>query len=192
MAGFIYCFNTICDTHIYKAGHTQQPDLQSRLKSYLGPSKPRVVVASRRVDDSVVAEGMMLGLMRQCYALKVREDLGDEWFESCKEIPDVMLHKAILLIFDVVSKACRKNGPPPPPLPRRVDQEPPSPTTTLPAMGAYFAALDAFMYRAPPELFADVDGALRAFEAGDACPIYAEYVMWPRATRLAVARNRYT
>lgn len=192
MAGIIYCFNTICDHRIYKAGHTQQ-DLPSRFKSYLGPSKPRTIVATRHVDDSLAAEGMMLGLLRQCAALRVRSDLGVEWFEAHPDVDEDDRHKAILLIFDVVSKAVRT----------RIQDEgcpvwgaskPDVPTgtvCTLPAMGAYFEALDRFVRCAPPEAVADMDTALREFERGDDCPVFAEYVMWPRATRLAVAQNRY-
>ena len=81
MAGLIYCFNTVGDNKIYKAGHTQN-SLSTRLKGYLGPSKPRTIFFSRKVDDSIHAEKMMLTLLRQCTSLKERKDLGDEWFEK--------------------------------------------------------------------------------------------------------------
>ena len=56
-------------------------------------------------------------------------------------------------------------------------------------MGSYFEALDRFVYTALPA--GDMDEVLREFERSDLCPVFAEYVMWPRATRLAVACNRF-
>lgn len=189
MAGTIYCFNTVGDHRIYKAGHTQQ-ELKSRLRGYLGPSRPRVIVASRNVDDSVAAETMVLGLLRQCSALVPRSDLGNEWFESRDGVGDDERHKAILFVFDVVSKAVHTR-------PASKYEEPSTShsslhvSETLPAMGAYFEALDHFVHTASPETLGTMDDILRSFEQSDSCPLFAEYVMWPRATRLAIAHNRF-
>ena len=57
-------------------------------------------------------------------------------------------------------------------------------------MGSYFEALDRFVHTAVSK-GEDMDVVLRAFERSDLCPVFAEYVMWPRTTRLAVARNRF-
>lgn len=188
MAGTIYCFNTICDHRIYKAGHTQQ-DLKSRLRGYLGPSRPRVIVASRKVDDSVAAETMVLGLLRQCSSLVPRPDLGNEWFASKDGVDDDERHKAILFVFDVVSRAVRRTcSPPKSPEPSRSHSSL-HVSDSLPAMGAYFEAFDNFVHGA--ELVGTMDDILRSFEESDSCPLFTEYVMWPRATRLAVAQNRF-
>ena len=81
MSGFIYCFNTHENTNIIKAGHTQQ-EVQKRLRGYMGPTKPRSIIFTLKVDDSVEAEKMMLQLMEQCVSLNKRYDLGNEWFET--------------------------------------------------------------------------------------------------------------
>ena len=76
MPGFIYFFSTFGDRTVFKAGRTDQESLAARFKSYLGPSKPRMVVASREVDDTVAAEDMMLRLLRSSRVLQARPDLG--------------------------------------------------------------------------------------------------------------------
>ena len=81
MSGFIYCFNTHENPNIIKAGHTQQ-EVQKRLRGYMGPTKPRSIIFTLKVDDSVEAEKMMLQLMEQCVSLNKRYDLGNEWFET--------------------------------------------------------------------------------------------------------------
>ena len=71
------------DNRIFKAGHTQR-QLSARLSGYLG-RQPRTVFFSRRVDDSVNAEKIVLTLLRRCSSLKSREDYGDEWFEDVQD-----------------------------------------------------------------------------------------------------------
>lgn len=189
MAGTIYCFNTIVDAKIYKAGHTQQ-DLAARLRGYLGPSKPRTIVAQRQVDDSVAAETMMLGLLRQCCALRTRPDLGPEWFGANESMDTDEIQRCILFVFDVVGKAVRCSRDPP--HASTISSNPPSTEmTTLPAMGAYFEGLDRFMQRAMPNYLQTLEHAIREFERSNDCPVFSEYVLWPRSTRVAVARNRY-
>ena len=192
MSGYIYCFNTVCDHKIYKAGHTQQDELSYRLKSYLGPSKPRVVVASRHVVDSVDAEKMLLGLLRQSSAVKPRIDLGDEWFEACHDDTEE-IHKAILFIFDVVAKAAGKkqNNNWSNDTHITTCSESTSQITSLPAMGSYFEALDRFIIESPTNDIECIENAVNVFEKSEKCPIFADFVMWPKATRLAVACNRY-
>ena len=188
MSGIIYCFNTICNARIYKAGHTQQEDLASRLKGYLGPSKPRVIVAHRRADDSLDAEDTMLRLLRLCHFFRTRPDLGDEWFEATDGYDEDARHKAVCFILDVASKASRT-------IPR-VDESThlhPAPQVPLEnaSMASYFLCLDRFVEQAPPDAFTDTDALMQAFEESDMCPVFAEYVLWPRPTRLSLVRTRY-
>lgn len=190
MSGFLYCFNTFCDPNIYKAGHTQQEELKFRLKSYLGPSKPRIVVASRRVLDSIGGEKMMLGLLRQSSVVKPRRDLGDEWFEACHDHAEEV-HKAIRFLFDVVAKAAGEVDPMPTVFAKSLQQHSlTTDATTLPAMGTYFQALDHFI-NTSSELSSDMEASVTAFETSKECPIFADYVMWPKNIRVAVAANRY-
>ena len=184
MAGQIYCFNCVGDHRIYKAGHTQQK-LSSRLKSYLGPSKVRTLVAQRQVDDSVAAETFMLGLLRQCYALRLRRDLGNEWFQLREDVDVHVCQAAIVFIFEVVSKAVRNMEDTQP------VECPNVPETTLPAMGIYFEALDRFVDTASHDELSDTDHALRVFEESDKCPVIVEFLPWPRNTRLKITQNRY-
>ena len=74
-------FNTLGDDRIYKAGHTQQAAVRNRLAGYLGPNKPRMLVVSKRVADSLHAERLMLQLLASSRAFYPRPDLGPEWFE---------------------------------------------------------------------------------------------------------------
>lgn len=203
MTGTIYCFNTVVDANIYKAGRTDQESLAARLRGYLGPSKPRVLVASREVSDSIAAESLMLSLLRQSIALRWRKDYGDEWFQArTDEMDETARHEAIRLIMDVVQSAL------PPDVPARI--KPTSKPTsavaaasstttplgegqdTLAYMEDYFAALDRFVHGAPSPLLGEGVAALvDAFDASDACPVYVEYTLYSRGMRLAVARNRY-
>ena len=104
-------------------------------------------------------------------------------------VDDDERHKAILFVFDVVSRAVRRTcSPPKSPEPSRSHSSL-HVSDSLPAMGAYFEAFDNFVHGA--ELVGTMDDILRSFEESDSCPLFTEYVMWPRATRLAVAQNRF-
>ena len=105
MAGFVYFFNTVSDGSIYKAGETQQESVASRMRSYLGPSKPRTIVVSRAVDDAREAERLLLALLKQCVHFRFRPDYGDEWFEAVTADVEKR-HRAAILIMDVVQRAC--------------------------------------------------------------------------------------
>lgn len=211
MAGIIYCFNVVADYKIYKAGHTRQESLSCRLRSYLGPSKPRTIVASRAVADSVVAEKLMLALLRQSTALRARNDLGDEWFEVRSETENMEeCHRAIRLVLDVVAMAVSEH-----PMGRAIQPSTVAPmphedtawkqderccqvkphdtavvASTLPSMGSYFAALDRYVSR-NPVLANTVDDIVVTFEQSDDCPVFPEYVLFNRETRLSTARARY-
>lgn len=104
MSGTIYCFNTIENPNIIKAGHTQQV-VQKRLRGYMGPTKPRSIIFTVKVDDSVEAEKMMLHLMEQCVSLKKRYDLGNEWFETTGFFSFEQRAKHLQTIARIVQKA---------------------------------------------------------------------------------------
>lgn len=105
MSGYIYCFNTHENPNIIKAGHTQQQDVQKRLRGYLGPTKPRSIIFTLKVDDSVEAERMMLQLMQQCVSLNKRCDLGNEWFETTGNFNFEQRASHLQTIAKIVQKA---------------------------------------------------------------------------------------
>lgn len=190
MAGTIYCFNTITDANIYKAGHTQQ-ELSARMRGYMGPSKPRLIVATRSVDDSSAAETLMLSLLRVSSILKPRWDLGHEWFEA-NEVNMTDRHKAITLLLDTAAKATRTTRSRETKAPTKEESvRDTSQLEILPGMGPYFEALDRFIGEAPTTDVQNLHTALTAFERGANCPIFADYTMWSKGQRLAVARNRH-
>jgi hypothetical protein len=80
--GFLYCFNTMGNPLIYKAGMTQGTDPRKRLLQYTGPSKPKTVLLTLCVSDARTAESRMLDGLQACRLLKHRPDLGREWFEA--------------------------------------------------------------------------------------------------------------
>ena len=59
--------------------------------------------------------------------------------------------------------------------------------TSLPAMDAYFRALDEFVRG---HVGLDVATVVAAFERSDTCPVFAEYVLYPLPVRVAVASRR--
>lgn len=104
MSGTIYCFNTLENPNIIKAGHTQQ-DVKKRLRGYMGPTKPRSIIFTLKVDDSVEAEKMMLRLIQQCVSLNKRYDLGNEWFETTGNFTFEQRAEHLQTIARIVQKA---------------------------------------------------------------------------------------
>ena len=95
MTGIIYCFNTVGDSKLYKAGHTTNK-LEKRLAGYLGPSKPRSIIFSRTVKNSHMAEKLMLKLMRQCMQSSLERTLEMNGFKlSRKMCPPFMILKLV-------------------------------------------------------------------------------------------------
>jgi|APSaa5957512622_1039677.scaffolds.fasta_scaffold08786_6 hypothetical protein len=133
MSGYIYCFNTHENPHIIKAGHTQQK-VQKRLRGYLGPTKPRSIIFTLKVDDSVEAEKMMLKLFEQCISLNKRCDLGNEWFETtgCFNFKERAEH--LQTIAKIVQKASSIPPPsiPPPSIPPPSIPPPSVPPPSIP------------------------------------------------------------
>lgn len=188
MAGLIYCFNTVGDGRVYKGGQTQNT-MSMRLKGYMGLSRPRTVVFSRPVGDSVRAEEMMLTLFRQCVSLKSRDDLGKEWFEDVSDDTNVLLDH-LKSVADIVQAAnpplSLKNRPDPAcrPLP---DVE----AVPLRGMERYFSGLDAFVNASTPLTADTADELVSAFEASDACPVFAEYLPSTRQQRISAVHQRH-
>ena len=166
--GFLYCFTTVGDANIVKVGHTQQSDPSSRFRGYLGPSKPRVVIAQRPVEDSERAEADMLRLCRECKHLTPRLDYGPEWFEIVTD--KETCHSALLFFATLATQPSRNR---------------PTNVVYHGAEGRYRSALHKFVVSlAPAESFASPSQLLDAFEQHDVCPVFGEYVSWSRALRL--------
>lgn len=187
MSGHIYCFSTMGNPRIYKAGMTSK-GIAARFANYSGPSKPLEVIFTRAVSDVVCAEKDMLALLRQCTSLRQRNDMGVEWFETTEECV-ALRHEHLLLIGNLVSRVYPTT---------REETRVENRTTTfagnyntsLPCMANYFLRLDEFVRtRAISEMTAD---ALRtSFEEGERCPIFAEYALCDASVRTDVIRNRY-
>lgn len=196
MAGLIYCFNTVGDNKIYKAGHTQN-SLSTRLKGYLGPSKPRTIFFSRKVDDSIHAEKMMLTLLRQCTSLKEREDLGDEWFENVSEDSN-LLYKHLQNIADIVQLASRtSSSEKPAPIQKVYEDKTPleetnvSISTNLKGMEQYFQAFDTFVNDTSLNL-SNSEDLVNDYEESNVCPVFADYVPYTKKQRVCAASHRYS
>lgn len=199
MSGKIYCFSTVGDRDVYKAGHTQQT-LASRLRSYLGPSKPRTIVATRDVDDSAGAEEILLSLMDQCSSFVRRRDLGREWFQIVSPGRSEEAHRRVQYIMDVAQLAVRCEGSSDagagvrPVLFRGGSEreEERRDCTSLPCMQSYYDAFDRFVQSSPSSLLeAGTDELMIRFESSPECPVFAEHVSYSVAERRIVARNRY-
>lgn len=202
MPGFIYFFSTFGDRAVFKAGRTDQQSLAARFKSYLGPSKPRMIIASREVDDTVAAEDMMLRLLRSSRVLQVRPDLGTEWFSADTDDAEEV-HATVRFIFEVVQKAVRDvpaEEVHPKKLARRAERDLAedeyshqiADADTLPAMGCYFEAFDKYVDNAPcGVLTLGIERIVTNFESDRSCPVFAEYLLWPKDARVRVAKNRF-
>ena len=105
MSGYIYCFNTHENPNIIKAGYTQQDNYKKRFQSYIGPTKPRSVFFTMKVDDAIEAEKMMLQLMNQCASICKRCDLGNEWFQTIGEFTFEQRASHLQTIAKIVQKA---------------------------------------------------------------------------------------
>ena len=190
--GFLYCFNTLGDARVYKIGHTRQDELAHRLKGYLGPSKPRVLVVQRRVVDSVEAERLCLALVRGTRVLLERRDMGDEWFEAPPGVDVDQLHCALALLAEVVGRAVETEVTRASAIASHETAcEPRTHDAYPPGMEQYVAALDRYVANAAPmSALASPDALVDAFEGDAACPVFVEYLMWDRATRVRWADAR--
>ena len=188
MSGVIYCFNTLADSNVIKCGHTQQ-SLSKRLGGYLGPSKPRMLIFHRAVNDSVHAEQVMLTLMRQCRSLQSRQDLGNEWFEVIADMDLALGH--LIEIANIVHMVHADPTPAPPPF----KNEPPKTTVPhaqlLSSLRKYLTCMDSYVRNnAPPSAFSSAETLMRNFDASPECPVFSEYLPFGEA-RLDIIEKRY-
>lgn len=192
MAGVIYCFNTLADENVYKAGQTQNC-LRERLRGYIGPSRPRCMIFTRRVDDVRHAEKIMLTLMRQCVSLTQRLDLGSEWFSAVGSHAETR-QRHLWTIADISCLASREGVTPRPP-----SSEAGCATfgthggTALRGMERYFTAFDSFVgtYKELHNV-SDCADLVRRFEESTHCPVFVKYVPYGPGERTDAARRRYT
>ena len=203
MSGFIYCFNTHENPNIIKAGHTQQ-DVQKRLRGYLGPTKPRSIIFTLKVDDSVEAEKIMLQLMQQCVSLKKRYDLGNEWFETTGNFTFEQRTEHLQTIAKIVKKASSI----PPSIPSvqdvrerilisetngsELEPEPPvQQATGLRGLEDYFKKFDDFVAQeAKPNRVSPL-ALLRNYEASTFCPYICQFLPFSEPERVNVVSKRY-
>lgn len=202
MKGFIYCFTTHENPNIIKAGHTHQ-EVSKRLRGYLGPTKPRSIIFTHAVDDSVEAEKMMLQLMCQTVSIKQRQDLGNEWFETVGKYTfhDRQVH--LENIAQIVKKAS-KNQELTNKLAHKDTEESKEKefkrlklnstdnATTLRGLEYYFETMDQFVKEEAPPFEKAVD-LLRAYEASRFSPYgnFCQYFPFPEDIRVQVTANRY-
>uniref|UniRef100_A0A6C0IY05 Bacteriophage T5 Orf172 DNA-binding domain-containing protein n=1 Tax=viral metagenome TaxID=1070528 RepID=A0A6C0IY05_9ZZZZ len=221
MSGFIYCFNTHENPNIIKAGHTQQ-DVQKRLRGYLGPTKPRSIIFTLKVDDSVEAEKMMLELMQQCVSLNKRHDLGNEWFETTGNFNFEQRTKHLQTIAKIAQKASSipPSIPPsmPPSMPPSIPPSVPPPSvpasvppsiksseydsgrppvqqpTGLRGLEDYFKKFDDFVAQeAKPNHVSPLE-LLRNYEASTFCPYgnLCKFLPYSEDIRSNVTAHRYS
>lgn len=184
MSGFIYCFNCVGDATTYKVGFTKQSTLQHRFRGYLGPSKPRMLVASKRVDDAERAETLAISLFKQNKHLVHDDTLGEEWFRST-EGDAAERHRSIQLVFDVVQMATTTSIVTP--VKSVAPARPISPTNNMPC--EYFEALQTFVAQAPRQHVQDAEHCLASFEQSDACPLLMEFTPFSKAVRIAAVKK---
>ena len=198
MAGTIYCFSTLASGSVYKAGHTQT-ELATRLRGYLGPSKPRVMVFARAVSDSVRAEKLMLSLMRQCVSLRSRDDLGNERFEATGQTSVEERHAHLTTIADVVALALPQSPRTPAASPAgdsagqaageaAGDSAGDSATAGL---GTYFKAFDRFVAEADLDGLTTATTLMRAYEESEWCPVISVFLPHSPKMRAIAVGHRY-
>ena len=197
MSGHIYCFNTHENPNIIKAGHTQQ-DVPKRLRGYLGPSKPRTVIFSLKVNDSVEAEKMMLQLMQQCVSLNKRHDLGNEWFETigCFNFEQRATHlQAIARIVQKASNIIPIVQTMPQKRTINHNDEPTvlQATNTLPGLEEYFKNFDDFVTQEAQQflLVNSPQFLLRSYEASTFCIHICQFLPFTEEDRTRVTAERY-
>ena len=192
MKGLIYCFNTVGDSRIYKAGHTTRK-LEKRLAGYMGPSKPRLIVFTRRVKDSASAERMMLKLMRQCVSITHRDDLGDEWFEANDAYTFEERQRQLEYIAKIVQLAIRGKKIPPEPMQQQSVVETQGCETTLRGLDEYFRKFDEYVREASIQQDSSPIVLMRNYEQSAFCPVnmFCNFLPFDEATRANVVKNRY-
>lgn len=206
MSGHIYCFNTQENPNIIKAGHTQQNDVQKRLRGYMGPTKPRSIIFTLKVDNSVEAEKMMLELMTLCVSIKKRCDLGNEWFETTGNFSFEQRTVQLQTIARIVKKASSLSvaSVVPSVVPSviasviasvpSVDSDEPVQqvtTTTLRGLEEYFKNFDDFVAQEAAPSHVSPLALSRTFEASTFCPYLCQFLPFSESERVNVTAQRY-
>ena len=102
--GYIYCFNTVGNDTIYKAGKTARYTYEERLVEYVGANQPNVIVALLYVENVADAETKMINLLRNSGVLRrYKEVRGKEWFKATDN-NIVNRHVTISNIFALVAR----------------------------------------------------------------------------------------
>lgn len=81
-SGYIYCFNTIGNRTVYKAGKTNKTKFEERLNDYIGGNKPDIIVAVVFVEDTFNAEKKLIRELKQSGVLTTSREFGREWFKA--------------------------------------------------------------------------------------------------------------
>lgn len=193
-AGLLYAFNTMGDPSIYKVGLTTNT-FSERCKGYIGPIKPRTVVFTKNVDDCVKAEKLMLMLMQNSRVVESRvHDLGPEWFSAAGDFEVDIRHKVILEYANIVTAAVATKEI------RRVYERTDMGRDCYKetrgchgvlGMETYFNVLQKYVNIASCEILESPESLLDSFENSDICPVYAEYVLHSRESRLESIKLLY-
>ena len=109
--GYIYCFNTVGNHNIYKAGMTEQFMYDNRLDSYDGCNKPYVVVGTLFVQNARDAERQFLTALKGSGVLKHDKEIGKEWFRAVDENDTVHRHVVISRIMAEVFHSLHRKRP---------------------------------------------------------------------------------
>ena len=98
-SGHLYCFNTMANSRLYKAGMTLNEDITVRLKQgYQGGNKPNILVSTMFVLDPVSAEKRLMSALCNSGILTQAKQLGREWFFATDD-DEVRRHATISRIM---------------------------------------------------------------------------------------------
>lgn len=178
--GVLYVFTTVGDARVVKVGHTRQENVSSRFRGYLGPSKPRMIIAQCPVADSERAEADMLRLCQESRHVRPRTDFGPEWFECPGDLE--ACHAALFFYAHLASRS--------PSQPRQGFQ---CDAFKQASPNAYQVALQRFAtLHAPAAALTSAEHLVDCFESRDECPFLHEFLPWPREQRVAWANEHLT
>lgn len=105
--GHLYCFNTMANPRLYKAGMTLNEDINVRLKQgYQGGNKPNIVVSTMFVLDPVSAEKRLMSALCNSGILTQDRRMGREWFFATDD-DEVRRHATIARIMGRVALEIR-------------------------------------------------------------------------------------
>lgn len=102
-SGYIYCFNTLGNPNIYKAGMTHKFIYDERLTQYDGCNKPDVIVGTLFVQNAREAENQLLAALKSSGVLEPVRRMGKEWFRATDEVDILRRH---VVISGIMSNVC--------------------------------------------------------------------------------------